>query len=355
MVGRSWAALLASLVPETAAPAFRTHETVRPLLEAACRMSSGLATFLDIGYSEEGRPISAVVMGQGPRTVALLAGTHADEPVGPETLRWFVLEGLRQSSQLQPILERFQLVILPHINPDGEIRNQSWVTHWPSLEAYLAHVVRELPGRDLEFGYPDLRPENRAVADFLRAYAPFAGYVNLHGMGFAEGASLLIERHWSFRTEALQQAFVAAAQAAGLGLHDHNRKGEKGFFYIGPGFMTTPEGEAMRTFFEARGEPQQAQHFRLSSMELVRGLGGDPLCLVTELPLFVVQRRPAAPGIPKAYLELRAQLAELRLRALKGETLEDARRAFGLQPLPLAKAMRLQLQVIGLLLETIGD
>lgn len=355
MVCRSWGALLARLVPEAAMPVFQTQEAVRPVLEAACRASDGWATFLDIGFSEEGRPISAVIMGQGSRTVILLAGAHADEPVGPETLRWFVREGLRQNDQLKPIWERFRFIILPHINPDGENRNQPWITRWPSLEAYLAHAARELPGRDLEFGYPDLRPENRAVADFLRAYAPFAGYVNLHGMGFAEGALLLIERHWSFRTEKLQQAFVEAVEAAGLALHDHNRKGEKGFFYLGPGFMTTPEGEAMRTFFEVQGKPQYAQHFRLSSMEFVRSLGGDPLCLVTELPLFVVQHRPSPPGIPQAYLELREQLPELRLRALKGRLLEEARRLFGLYPIPLAKAMRLQLQLIGFMLEAILD
>lgn len=354
MATMGWADRLAALIPEKAAPTFRTHEKVRPALEAACRSSGSWAAFYEIGRSEEGRPLDAVVMGRGPRTVLLLAGAHADEPVGPETLRWMICEGLQRLDLLQPLLEQFRWIVLPHINPDGEARNRTWTERWPSLEAYLTGSVRELPGRDLEFGYPDLRAENRAIATFLEAYAPFDLYVNLHSMGFAEGGLLLIERHWSFRTAALQQAFANAVQAVGLDLHDHNRQGEKGFFYLGPGFMTTPEGEAMRTFFEAQGDLRTAASFRESSMEFVRHLGGDPLCLVTELPLFVVRHRPSPPGVPVAYLEFREQLPALRMQAEKGQSLEEARRLFGLRALPLPVAMRLQLQLIGFALETIG-
>ena len=87
---------------------------------------------------------------------------------------------------------------------------------------------------------------------------------------------LLIGRPWAFRTAPLQRAFAEAAREAGLRLHDHNRKGEKGFFYLAPGFTTTPEGEAMRTFFRAQGNEATAAHFHDSSMEFVQRLGGGP-------------------------------------------------------------------------------
>ena len=67
-----------------------------------------------------------------------------------------------------------------------------------------------------------------------------------------------------------------------------DRNGEKGFQYIGPGFTTTPEGQAMRAYFKSIGDEQTVSLFRDSSMEFVRKLGGDPLCLVTEIPLFYV-------------------------------------------------------------------
>jgi hypothetical protein len=71
-------------------------------------------------------------------------------------------------------------VIVPHVNPDGEVRNASWSeTTLPAVDhrgrtdrvfdlaLYLRHVVRERPGDDLEFGFPysaddrGARPESR--------------------------------------------------------------------------------------------------------------------------------------------------------------------------------------------------
>ncbi|RMH62265.1 MAG: peptidase M14 [Bacteroidetes bacterium] len=344
---------LPDLVPE--APVFQTQEAVREAIAAACAASDGLAAFHDLGTSEEGRPLYGVVVGHGPQTVSLIAGAHADEPVGPETLRALLVEGLRERRTLAALGEAFRLVVVPHINPDGEARNQRWIRRWPDLPAYLAHADREPPGRDLEFGFPDMRAENRLVAGFLRAHAPCALHMSLHGMGFAEGGMLLVERHWAgARTERLRAAFAGAVREAGLALHDHNRKGEKGFFYIEPGFTTTPEGAAMRAHFLAIGDPDMAGRFHQSSMEFVRALGGDPLCLVTELPLFVLPPvRPAVPGVPERYLALRERLPEWRLRAAQGEIPADEVAAFGLQPLPLRTAMRLQMTTLELALHRV--
>ncbi|MEL7363533.1 MAG: M14 family zinc carboxypeptidase, partial [Bacteroidota bacterium] len=65
---------------------FHTSEEVFATLEHACAANPDLATFDVIGQSEQGRPIAGVTLGHGPRTVTLVAGAHADEPVGPETL-----------------------------------------------------------------------------------------------------------------------------------------------------------------------------------------------------------------------------------------------------------------------------
>jgi len=198
--------------------------------------------------------------------------------------------------------------------------------------------------------------ENRLVAAFLQAHAPFGLHMSLHGMGFSEGAMLLIERHWAGRTGRLREGFVRAARAAGLRLHDHNRKGEKGFFYIEPGFTTTPEGEAMRAHFRALGDEATAARFHDSSMEFVRTLGGDPLCVVTELPLFVVaQRAPHRAGHPAAYLAFKDQLPQLTLRASRDQDISEALAAFGVQPLGLAEAMRLQLRAVALGVEAFSE
>lgn len=336
-----------------AAPsAFRTQAETVASLRAACAAHPA-ATFHALGESEEGRPLVGIVLGGGPLAVSLLAGNHADEPVGPETLRTLVLEGL--GGALDAWLDRFRFVIVPHTNPDGEARNRAWIEAWPDLAAYLQHAVREAPGRDLEFGFPDMRVENRLVADFLRAHGPFALHGSLHGMAASEGALLLINRPWTFRTQPLRDGFRQAAADAGLRMHDHNRKGEKGFFYIAPGFTTTPRGDAMRTFFRARGDDAMAQRFHRSSMEFVMDLGGDPLCLVTELPLFLVQNDDPTPGVPDRYLALKEVLPRAQQRLARGEATDDLFASFDIEPLALATAVQLQLRALELGLATVAE
>ena len=346
--------MLSSLA-DRAPSSFQTQADVRDRIRAACERHADVAAFHELGESEGGRPLWGVRLGTGPKAVSLLAGNHADEPVGPETLRLLILEGLAQRERLGPLLEAFRFAIVPHTNPDGEARNRAWMAAWPDVRAYVREVVREAPGRDLEFGFPSMRGENEAVSAFLHEHAPFALHMSLHGMAFSEGAMLLINRPWAFRTAPLQRAFAEAAREAGLRLHDHNRKGEKGFFYLAPGFTTTPEGEAMRTFFRAQGNEATAAHFHDSSMEFVQRLGGDPLCLVTELPLFVVEREGALyePGVPTAYLAFKERLPEWKLRLARGEPEEPLLEGFRLQPLDLAAAVRLQLRALELGLEAV--
>lgn len=325
------------------------------VIAKACEANSDIASFANIGLSEKGRPLYGVVLGKGKLGVSLLAGAHSDEPVGPETLRWFILEGLRQRALLKSYFEHFKFIIVPHINPDGEHQNLPWMEQWPDVSAYLRHVFRELPGRDLEFGFPAMRLENRSVAAFISKHAPLYMHMSLHGMAFSEGAMLLIERHWSSRTQFLRDKFVEAVTRAGLQMHDHNRKGEKGFFYIEKGFTTTPEGQAMRDYFTSLGDLERAAQFHNSSMEYVRSLGGDPLCLVTELPLFLIASDPDGPlGVPSQYLAFQEVLPELKLRTKQGAAIQEAVQSFGLRYVPLPIAMRLQMRAIELGLKTLS-
>lgn len=330
---------------------FHRYEDTVAALTSACGGRSDLCSIERIGYSEEGRPMVGIRIGTGPIRASLLAGSHADEPVGPETLRSLVLQYLDKYEEFRDVLEAFQFFVIPHVNPDGAARNTRWIDAWPDVNSYLNHVVREKPGRDVEFSYPDRRKENRVVSGWLARYGPFHLHMSLHGMGFSDGAMLLIEKNWIEKTGSIQTGFTEAALRTGLRMHDHDRKGEKGFIYIAPGFTTTPEGVAMRSHFDSLGDPETAALFGDSSMEYVRSLGGDPLCLVTELPLYVVEG-PAEPGLPTAYLAFRDQLPELRLALRRGHDISNQLAAFGLHPLALSEAMRLQVRAIELGLET---
>ncbi|NNE45737.1 MAG: peptidase M14 [Rhodothermales bacterium] len=341
--------MLDQIIPDGAVR-FRTQDEVEQLLLDTCRGSVVVQKAEILGRSGEGRNLLGFVIGGGGRRISLIAGNHSDEPVGPETLRHLVIALASEPERYGALLETFTFSIVPHSNPDGESRNGRWIEQWPDPEAYLEHAFRELPGRDVEFAFPDGRVENRAVSSLLVEQGPFEMHCSLHGMGFSDGAFLLIDRRWGFRTEDLQQRFRELAVAAGLGLHDHNRQGEKGFFYLGPGFNTTPEGEAMRTFFLSRGDEEMASRFRQSSMDYVRSLGGDPLCLVTEMPLFLIGREPPPEqDASSPYVDFRDRLKNAVGAGEQRQLLDE----FEVRPFDLREAMRMQLSVIEAGLETL--
>jgi hypothetical protein len=303
---------------------FRVSEEVHPELERRARQRFGPSSARVIGRSEEGRPIHGFTLGEGSINVTLVAGNHADEPVGPETLRSLVYLLSGDEDAAAALRRRFRFFIVPHTNPDGEARNRRWTQLWPDLKAFLSEAERDAPGRDLEFGYPGLRPENSVVASFMRQAAPVSLHMSLHGMAFARGTLLLIDRTHAPHASTIRRTYASAAQSSGIGLHDENRLGDKGFFYLAPGFWTTPEGEAMRRHFTVTGQPEVARQFRQSSMEFVETLGGLPLSLVTEVPLFRLgegaddetmamarmARRRIAEGAPDAHVMI-GRLSEL--------------------------------------------
>ncbi len=266
----------------------------------------------EIGASREGRPLRAFVVGKGPLRISLIAGCHADEPVGPRLLRLLV-SYLTSLSAEAPPLAAYEWWIVPHINPDGEEANRDWQEDDVStydLVRFLTHVVREPPGDDIEFGFPrgtgdhDARPENRAVTHWWRtARGPFHLHATLHGMAFAAGPWFLVEEAWKDRVQNFKKTCSARTHELGYELHDVERHGEKGFFRLEKGFCTRPDSRYMRQYFLDQGDPSTAELFRPSSMETVRSLGGDPLTLVSEMPLFITPGVGAELGPPDPVAE----------------------------------------------------
>jgi len=317
---------------------------------------------LDLGRSREGHVIEGFAFGSGTIHLSLIGGCHADEPVGPATLS--KLAGFLQSlPDNDPLVTRISWRIVPHVNPDGRLRNAPWIRSTQQVEDhrglvdsgyqlddYLQHVVRELPGDDIEFGFPrdpddlEARPENRAVADFLAADAPYHLHGSFHGMGFAPGPWFLIEESWIDRTPALRDNLRQSVQNMGYGLFDPDRKGEKGFNRIDHGFCTRPDSIAMRAFFEACQDAETAAKFRPSSMEYARSLGGDPLTFVSEMPLFIT---------PAGLSERATEIADIQLiRSRLDEQLaatgsaEQTAQEIGVRAMAIRDQQRLQLRFL---------
>jgi hypothetical protein len=260
--------------------------------------------------------------------------------------------------------------IVPHVNPDGEERNRGWCepevrTLPPDARVdaarYLAGVVREAPGDDVEFGFPPPdrpddpgpRPENRAAAGFLTEAAaadgPFDLHVSFHGMAFAGGPWFLIDAAWRDRAVPLMDTLRRQVHELGYALHDVQRHGDKGFHRIDRGFCTRPDSISMARHFEARNDLETAARFRLSSMEFVRALGGDPLTLVSELPLFILagMGETIEPSDPVADDFRDRALPDLVAAAERGaDDLEERLTRAGLTAMPVAEQMRLQLQFL---------
>ncbi len=295
----------------------------------------------EIGRSREGRPLHALRLGSGAVRVSIVAGAHADEPGGPLgalALAQWLLEPAQAD-----LLEHTSWAICPNVNPDGTVRNEAWLDVLPRLEEYALHAARELPGDDVEFNYPpagpegqEPRPENRAVARFLEGFGPVSLHASLHGMAFGFGAWWLIEESWVDRTAPLRRRLRRLFEQAGWGLHDMDRRGEKGFHRIEEGFCTTPSARAMREHFQSTGEPETAALFLPSSMEFAQSLGGDPLCMVSELPIFLIDRKDADPTA--AWEEFRAASRAAREQLIMSgddAALREAARRWNPRPVAL--------------------
>lgn len=332
-----------------------------------------------IGTSRQGRPLFAYRFGTGPLNISLIGGCHADEPVGPAMLdalaRW-----LRDQPGGSPALRAATWHLVPRVNPDGDEANSSWSELPPldegyDLGGYLDGAVREAPGEDVEFGFPrypgdtKARPENRAVAAFLSGEAfsdarggdlpldPYHLHATFHGMAFAAGPWFLLESRWLERSRPMREALTRRVRELGYDLHGVDRGGEKGFWRISDGFTTRPDSRMMRDFFLARGETDVAARFRPSSMEFVGGLGGDPLTLVSEMPLFLYPLGSGAapreagesdPPLPTSPEPAQRFVAWARRTASEGgpEALAEQARRLGVVPMPIGDQMRLQLAML---------
>jgi hypothetical protein len=311
-----------------------------------------------IGYSRENRPIYGFVCGTGSSRISLIAGCHADEPVGPETLKRLVAYLINNPDH--PRLATYQFWIVPDVNPDGALRNKAWSDCIQDdrydISTYLTHVSRETPGDDIEFGFPgshpivEVRPEPRAVYDWWAiSEDPVAMHASLHGLSLGAGPWFLIDPEWSDRATPLISTCRDRVSTLGYNLHDVERNGEKGFTRIERGFCTRPNHLAMRAYFEERGDRDMAARFQRSSMEAIRDFGDSPLTLVSEIPLFITPKIPLDDIPRRDALPLRQEMMQWSADLAGGRDPDlvssEAQRA-GLNGFPIGDQMTLQLAFI---------
>ena len=336
---------LAGMIVPECTMTFRSQDDVEALGTSLRNVNSAR-----IGESRRGQALVGWQFGRGTRSVSVVAGCHADEPVGPMAAQ--VLPTLLEVF-FPELLDRYRFVVVPQMNPDGADDNRAWFADPPAFSNYVGNVVREKPGDDLEFGFGGEapRPEAAGAMAFLREHGPYCAHFSLHGMGFGEGAWFLICREWIERSAPVRHVLRKVCEHAGLGMHDVERHGEKGFERIEEGYCTTPLATAMRSHFVCIEQPEVARRFQPTSMEFVQSLGGDPFCGVTEMPLFLVGR-PREDLVDTPTQRLRR---ELETAVKVGEPLDDLASRYRLRALPVELQIRMQVAFLVLTLAMLAE
>jgi hypothetical protein len=114
----------------------------------------------------------------------------------------------------------------------------------------------------------------------------------------------------------------------------------------------------MQHHFLEAGDRETAALFRRSSMEqAIKTVPLDsPLCVVPELPLFVLTAPHDGPlGVPATLVAFQDALPDLLTRAIEGDSLSSAVEQFGIRCLGLGSQVRLHLRLLDLALATVAE
>ncbi len=98
---------------------FTRNEELAAFLEHLARAER--VQLIEAGHSHAGVPILALHFSRGPgRPVAMLIGQqHGNEPAGAEALLALARALADEDSDLSPVLDRLDVIVLPRANPDG--------------------------------------------------------------------------------------------------------------------------------------------------------------------------------------------------------------------------------------------
>jgi hypothetical protein len=186
---------------DTATSNAELHTWLSNLASAAGRGNDIRAGIVNIGSSQRGEPLEALVLtrsanteagtllADGRPTVLLVGGQHGDEPAATEAL---MVVG-REAAQglLQPLLSRVNLIVVARANPDGA----------------AAASPLTADGIDMAHDHLVLRtPEARALAQLVRDYRPLVT---------ANAGEYAVTRAFQDKFDAVQRADMQLQYATG--------------------------------------------------------------------------------------------------------------------------------------------
>jgi len=174
-------------------PCFDRFRTVHELENTSRELAEKYAATVEwrrIGESSEGRPITALIIGEGDRSVFLYGFTHPNEPIGSLTIE-YLSSRLAADSDLRKKLG-YRFILAKAIDVDGAGLNEGWFRGPFDLLTYAENYYRPPPNEQAEWTFPiDYKtlhwktpiPETRAIKKVLDEFEPAFTYV-LHNADF---------------------------------------------------------------------------------------------------------------------------------------------------------------------------
>lgn len=174
-------------------PEFKRFRLVDELEEASIELAKKYPECVErrrIGESSEGRPINALIIGEGDRTAFLYGFTHPNEPIGSLTID-YLASRLATSVDLRKRLG-YKFILAKAIDVDGAKLNEGWFSGPFDLLTYAENYYRPPPNEQAEWTFPiDYRtlhwkkpiPETRAIKKIVDEFKPEFTYI-LHNADF---------------------------------------------------------------------------------------------------------------------------------------------------------------------------
>ena len=174
-------------------PRFTSFKTVIELEEASRELAKkhpGTVEWRRIGESSEGKPITALIIGDNDRSAFLYGFTHPNEPIGSLTIE-YLASRLAASTELRKKIG-YRFILAKAIDVDGARLNEGWF-HGPfDLLTYAENYYRPPPNEQAEWTFPiDYRslhwntpnPETKAIKKIVDEFKPAFTYI-LHNADF---------------------------------------------------------------------------------------------------------------------------------------------------------------------------
>lgn len=143
-----------------------------------------------IGESSEGRPITALLIGEGDESAFMYGFTHPNEPIGSMTIE-YLASRLAASADLRKKLG-YEFILAKAVDIDGAKLNEGWFRGPFDLLTYARNYYRPPPNEQAEWTFPiDYKtlhwsapiPETRAIKNIVDEFKPAFTYI-LHNADF---------------------------------------------------------------------------------------------------------------------------------------------------------------------------